>query len=112
MTAIVSFWVPCGIIAVVSIPLILKIVPPNRLYGFRTQQTLSNRSLWFRVNHFVGWALLIAAAVSASIFLVAPEYASGSSAYGLVIFMVPIVIAVLASIAYLRKSTVGGSDNG
>ena len=112
MTAIVSFWVPCEIIAVLSIPLILKVVPPNRLYGFRTRQTLSNRSLWFRVNYFVGWALLVAAAVSASIFLVAPEYASGSSAYGLVIFIVPIVIALLASIAYLRKSIADGSDNG
>jgi len=31
---------------VVAIPLILKIVPPNRFYGFRTARTLSNRELW------------------------------------------------------------------
>lgn len=103
MSAAIPYLVPCAIIAAASIPLILRIVPPNRLYGFRTQQTLSNRELWFRANYFAGWALLIAAGTSAGIFAVAPEYASGRSALGLVVFVVPLVIAVVASLAYLRR---------
>jgi hypothetical protein len=99
----IYFLIASGVIAAASIPLIMKFVPPNRLYGFRTPRTLSNPEVWFRVNHFAGWALLVAAAMSASIFVLRPELASGRSFYGLVVFVVPLVLAVGATVAYLRK---------
>jgi uncharacterized membrane protein len=111
----IYFLIASGVIAAASIPLIMKFVPPNRLYGFRTPRTLSNREVWFRVNHFAGWALLVAAAMSASIFVLRPELASGRSFYGLVVFVVPLVIAVGASVAYLRKivnNETGKADDG
>jgi hypothetical protein len=37
----ISFLVPCAIIAVASIPLMLNVVPPNRVYGLRTRQTFA-----------------------------------------------------------------------
>jgi uncharacterized membrane protein len=80
-------------------------VPPNRLYGFRTRQTLSNRELWFRVNRFAGSALFIAAATSGVIFLAIPEFASGRSIAGLIVLVVPLAFAVAASFAYLRRAT-------
>jgi uncharacterized membrane protein len=98
-----SFLVPCGIIAVASIPLILSVVPPNRVYGFRTRQTLANRELWFRANRFAGCVVLIASGLSASIFVTHPDYASGRSFAGLVVFVVPLVIALAASFAYVRR---------
>lgn len=98
-----SFLVPCGIVAAASIPLMLSIVPPNRIYGFRTRQTLSNRELWFRANRFAGWAFFTAAGASAAAFILAPEYASGRSVAGLFIFVVPLVIALVASLMYGRK---------
>jgi uncharacterized membrane protein len=98
-----SFLLPCGIIAVASIPLILSVVPPNRIYGFRTRQTLSNRHLWFRANRFAGCVFLIASGLSAAIFATRPEYASGRSFAGLVVFVVPLVIALAASFAYVRR---------
>ena len=84
----------------------LKVVPPNGVYGFRTRQTLTNRDLWFRANRFAGCALFIASGVSAGIFAVRPEYASGRALAGLVVFVVPLVIALAASFAYVRR--VGG----
>ena len=90
----IYFLIASGVVAAASIPLIMNFVPPNRLYGFRTPRTLSNPEVWFRVNHFAGWALLVAAAMSASIFVLRPELASGRSFYGLVVFVVPLVIAV------------------
>ena len=108
MSSAFSFLVPCGIIAVASIPLILNVVPPNGVYGFRTRQTLTNRELWFRANRFTGCAFLIASGVSAGIFASYPEYASGRSFAGLVMFVVPLVIALAASFAYVRR--VGGGD--
>jgi uncharacterized membrane protein len=104
----ISFLVPCAIIAAVSIPLILELVPPNKLYGFRTSQTLANRELWFRTNRFAGWSFLLAAAVSTAVFIAEPEYASGRSAAGLVIFVAPLAIAVAACFVYLRRIGGGG----
>jgi len=79
-------------------------IPPNRLYGLRTQQTLADRELWFRANRFAGWALLLAAGASAAVFVAIPEYASGRSLMALGILVLPLVIAVAASFAYLRRA--------
>ena len=105
----ISLLVPCVIIAVASIPLILGVVPPNSVYGFRTRQTLANRELWFRANRFAGIALFIGAVTSAAIFLVHPEYASARSLTGLVVLLVPLITAVVGSIAYVRRIGSGGS---
>jgi len=85
----------------------LKAVPPNKVYGFRTRQTLANRELWFRANRFAGTALFIAAGTSAVIFL-QPGYASGRSAVGLAVFVVPLIAALFASLAYVRSLGRGG----
>lgn len=103
-----SFLVPCGIIAVASVPIMLKLVPPNRLYGFRTRQTLANRELWFRANRFAGFACFIAAGASATVFAIHPEYSSGRSFIGLLVFAVPLFTALGASFAYVRRVGGGG----
>ena len=108
MSEPISFLAASGVVAAAATPFILKIVPPNRFYGFRTPRTLSNRELWLRVNRFAGWALLIAAAVSTSAFILAPELTSGRSFLGLLIFIVPLMTALGASAVYLRKVTTVG----
>ena len=35
----------CIVFALISIPLILKIVPPNGIYGFRNTVTLSSKAI-------------------------------------------------------------------
>jgi uncharacterized membrane protein len=45
-------------VIVLSLPLLFRWVPPNRLYGFRVPATLRDRSVWYDVNaacarHFV-----------------------------------------------------------
>ena len=97
-----SLLVPCVLVLVASIPLILGLVPPNRLYGFRTERTLANRDLWFRANRFAGCALFIAAGTSAALFMARPEYASGRSIEGLFMFLGPLAIGLVASFIYLR----------
>ena len=107
-----SLLLPCALIAVASIPLMLKLVPPNGVYGFRTRQTLENPELWFRANRFAGCALFIAAAVSAAILLSRPEYASGRSLVAMAVLVVPLVIAVGASFAYIRRAGGQSKDGG
>jgi uncharacterized membrane protein len=42
------------ILIVVSLPLIFRWVPPNRLYGFRVAATLKNKSVWYDANALAG----------------------------------------------------------
>lgn len=104
MSANATLLIASAVIGAVSIPLILKLVPPNRLYGLRTRLTLSDRALWFRVNRFAGVALLIAAALSGALLGVMPEHAARNEAYQLVVFLVPLTIALGASFVYLRRA--------
>ena len=65
--------VGCSVIAIISVPLALKRVPPNPFYGFRTPRTLANQTLWYRVNCFAGWAFLLASAVGAFLLIALPS---------------------------------------
>ena len=46
------------LIAGLGIPLWLRRVPPNRLYGVRTAGTLADESLWYAVNAAAGRAMV------------------------------------------------------
>jgi uncharacterized membrane protein len=94
-------------VAAASIPLLLRVVPPNRFYGLRTRRTLASRELWFRANRVAGCAFFLAAAASSLVFLAEPEYASGRSLTGLLVFVVPLGAALLVTLGYLRY--VGGA---
>ena len=110
MSADISFLIPCGVIAALSIPLMFNLVPPNDVYGFRTEQTLSNPELWFRANRFAGCALFVAAGTSAAVLVSYPEYSSGL--VGLAVFVAPVIVALAASFAYVRRIAPRGNDGG
>lgn len=93
----------CIVIAVISIPLILHWVPPNGIYGFRTSVTRSNVDIWYPANAFMGWALLLGAAVSGGGLVYLPETAKRW--LFLVVFLFPLIAAVAASFAYLGGHT-------
>ena len=48
----------CIITALTALPLALRLVPPNCVYGSRTRFTRSSREVWFDANAFAGRALL------------------------------------------------------
>ena len=54
-----------------SIPLLLGMVPPNGLYGFRVEKTMSDATIWYAANKVLGADLLIASLVllGTSVFL-------------------------------------------
>ncbi len=57
------FMIPSIILFILSIPLILNLIPPQKWIGIRTSKTLSDETVWYRVNRFAGWALLISSVV-------------------------------------------------
>ena len=103
MSEPVSFLIIAIAVALAAVPLILKVVPPNNLYGLRTKRTLANRELWFQGNHFAGWAFFLAATLSACVFLGFPQLSSGRSIEGLLVLLVPLLAALGLSLAYLRR---------
>lgn len=48
------FFLPAAIIGVLEIPLILGLVPRNRLYGVRTSKTLADDHAWYPANRVGG----------------------------------------------------------
>ena len=99
----ISFLVPCALIGLASVPLMLRLVPPNRYYGVRTRLTLGNPEIWFRVNCYAGGALFVAALISTLIYVAAPDYRSGRSFPGLLAFLAPLALALAATFLYLRR---------
>jgi uncharacterized membrane protein len=95
-------YVPAVLIAAFSIPLALKLVPPNRLYGVRTARTLADRQAWFQVNRFAGFALIVAVAAAMCFYVLEPELASGRSLAGVLALIVPVMLAIAATLTYGR----------
>jgi uncharacterized membrane protein len=55
----------CSILmAVLAVPLILRKVPRNRIYGFRTRTTLHDDEMWYETNAYFGRGLLIASLIT------------------------------------------------
>src|SRR5262245_4169113 len=80
----------CVMFAIISIPLILRVVPPNGMYGFRVDAT-RDPAIWYPANAFMGWALLLAAATSTTLMLRLP---AGTKRWRLwATFLLPIVAA-------------------
>jgi len=57
------FAIPALLFFIVALPLIIGVIPRNRLYGFRTRKTLSDDAVWYPVNRAAGVAIVIASAV-------------------------------------------------
>jgi hypothetical protein len=52
-----------ALVLVSGIPLALRIVPPNRFYGFRTATTFASTEAWYQINFATGLALIAAGIV-------------------------------------------------
>ena len=57
------------IFAAIAVPLIMRKVPRNGIYGFRTPATLRDERVWYEANAYFGKAFLCSSAVSALLML-------------------------------------------
>jgi hypothetical protein len=96
-------FVPTAIVAILAIPLALKLVPPNRIYGYRSAHALADREHWYRINQVAGLALLAASAVAAMVYATSPDLASGRSLVGVLVLVVPVAAALVATGWFARK---------
>ena len=70
----VTVLVCCALFALAAIPLVLRKVPRNRVYAYRTRVTLSDDSLWYGANAYFGAWLIAASALSAFVAVVLNEW--------------------------------------
>jgi hypothetical protein len=91
----------CVLLVIISIPLILRVVPPNGLYGFRTTSTRSSPAIWYPANAFMGWALSVAAVISAIVLVILPATVKRWLLWAT--FLAPMFGAIVASFLYLNR---------
>jgi hypothetical protein len=100
------------ILAIVAIPLILRKVPRNVVYGFRTRATLENDFVWYEANAYFGRGILRSSFASVllivflyfSDFLSPHDYLLAST----VVLVAPSMVAVLLTLRYIKKKSRAG----
>jgi hypothetical protein len=108
MLLLLIVYISAGILlALLSIPLIRRKIPPNGLYGFRVQKTMDNPELWYLVNHYSAKRLLwtsIAFLAMAVILYLIPNLSVDVYALScLGVFTVGLTISIVQSVNYLRS---------
>jgi uncharacterized membrane protein len=91
----------CLIFAIISVPLVLRLVPPNGSYGFRTHATRSSPEVWYAANAFMGWAMLISSAICVAVLAALPATTHRWLLWAT--FLLSVVASLAASTAYLAQ---------
>ena len=116
-TMTILFTLTTVLIAVITIalaiPMIKGKIKPNRIYGFKTNKTLSDATIWYKANTYAGKVMVFTGIIMiffsllfllvtlfTNVFDNSPVYVT-FIIYGL-IFFVPLIGMVVASLAYLR----------
>jgi uncharacterized membrane protein len=107
ITLLILFAGTSLVLALIAIPMALGKVEPNPWYGFRTRATLENPELWYKVNRYSGWWLLIVGIVSFCLSLILfpifyPDISTYSTVYGLITVSI-LTLSMMDSMRYMRK---------
>ena len=102
------FLIPAVLLFFVALPLVLGVLPRNRLYGVRTQKTLSDDHTWYRVNRVAGLALLVSSGLYGAVAAIRPYDRLASDDFAtwgihLAAFVVPVVISLWLATQYAKR---------
>jgi hypothetical protein len=102
------FFVPALIFLIAAIPLIFGVVPRNRVYGIRTEKTLSDNSKWYQSNRFGGWAVLLSSVMYLTVAAIYPTSGPRDPDFSLwilhlIAFTVPLTASVILTLRYIRS---------
>ena len=93
----------CALLAIAAIPLTLRLVPRNPIYGLPTERALANDATWFQVNAFAGKAVLAAAGVAALLIMVYQGTWLRSGWAQLSVVVLAFAIAVASAFVYDQR---------
>jgi uncharacterized membrane protein len=108
MRIMVGMLVGTGLLlSALAIPMILKKIKPNGLYGFRVRKTMENPEIWYAVNAYSGKWLFgtglveIAAAIGLAFV---PSLTLDVYAYGvLAVFAIAFAVSLIVSVRYMNS---------
>ena len=92
-----------ALVAIAAIPLTLRLVPRNPIYGVPTERALANDATWFQVNAFAGKALLIACGIAALLIMVYNGTLLRSGWAQLFVVVLALGIAAAAAFVYDQR---------
>ena len=72
--SLVTILATATLFALIAIPLILRKIPRNGAYGFRTPRTLSNDGIWYDANAYFGRGLFTANIATAIFMIILYNY--------------------------------------
>ncbi len=87
------------VLIVLSIPLLLRWVPPNHLYGFRIPATLRDRSLWYDANALCARHMLLL-----GVLMVIGEFVLSRSERGPVLWLLAVGGLAVITVADWRTA--------
>ena len=94
------------LIIIVSVPLILKMVPRNRFYGFRTPRTRSADAIWYPANRVAGILMTVAGLIWLGSVFLAPSLTESPrqiALYPVFIGVTAVLLGVLGSALYSAR---------
>jgi uncharacterized membrane protein len=102
------FLIPAILILIASIPLVIGIVPRNRVYGIRTCKTLSDDSIWYPANRVGGWALIISCLFYLLLSALMPDNKNQQYDFSIwtihfIGFLLPLTAGIVITLLYVRK---------
>ncbi|MFA5323376.1 MAG: SdpI family protein [Smithella sp.] len=104
--ALVTILVCDAVFAIIAIPLILRKVPRNVIYGFRVKATLENDFVWYEANAYFGRLFLISSFISALliIFLYFSNIISVQNFLNasIAVLVIPSLVAMLLTFRYIK----------
>lgn len=93
------------LLALLAIPLILRKVPRNVVYGYRTRSTLGDDALWYAANAHFGRGLLAASLVAAVAISLLHRAGLAPSTFleaSIAVLLVPLAVATFATARFVR----------
>jgi len=100
----VTVWISALMIAL-ALPMAMKKVPPNWIYGFRTPKTMSSPEIWYASNRKAGINMMFAGALALAIWAVVKAIAGAQKAglVGPAVVMLLLIGSLILSLVQLRR---------
>ena len=95
-----------AVTALIALPLALRQIPRNRLYGVRTRRTLADDRVWYETNAYGGRCLIVASAVT---IVLVPVLGLTSLPpdllllAGVAVLVVPSLVAAILAVRYAGR---------
>jgi hypothetical protein len=108
MTILLGVYVGAGILLIlISLPLLLQLIPPNPIYGFRLSPAVDDPRIWYATNAHSAKRLIVAGAssvVAAILLYFVPAITVDIYALGcLAVFVIVAGVGLVQSVKFMKS---------